>query len=196
MARFDELLDRLTRRSARERRMIAILGGVLLFLFVIVLPIGLEAAVHARLSEVEDLRAALDAVQKARGPIRDHQARKAAIAQRYQKRAPALAGLIEQLATAQKLEVVDSVDRPDQPRGKKFTERATTVHLKKAGMLAIATFLETVEQSGYPMIVSQIDLRKRAGEHDSYDSEVTISTYDRVESAAPAASASASGSGP
>jgi general secretion pathway protein M len=136
-------------------------------------------------------------VQSARSQVHDRQTKKAAITLRYQKRAPALAGMIEQLATAQKLEVVDSADRPDQPHGKKFTERATTVHLKKAGMLAIAKFLESVEQSGYPVIVSQIDLRKRAGEPDSYDVEVTISAYDRVEATAPtpAASSSASGGG-
>ena len=136
----------------------------MLFLIVIVLPVGLEAAVHSRLSDVDDLHAALDAVQSARGQIRDRQSKKAAIALRYQKHTPALAGLLEQLATAQKLEVVDSVDRPDQPRGKKFTERATTIHLKKAGMLPISKFLESVEQSGYPVTVSQINLRKRAGE--------------------------------
>jgi general secretion pathway protein M len=199
MARFNlsGLVDRLTQRSARERRMAAILGGVVLFLVVIVLPIGLEAAVHSRLSDVDDLRAALDAVQSARGQIHDRQTKKAAISMRYGKHAPALAGLLEQLATAQKLEVVDSVDRPDQPHGKKFTERLTTIHLKKAGMLPISKFLESVEQSGYPVMVSQIDLRKRAGEPDSYDVETTISAFDRIEgttTSAPAASSS-SGSG-
>lgn len=186
------LLDRVARMNARERRLGSILGGFLLFLIVIVLPVGLEAAVHSRRTNVEDLRAALDAVQSARGQIHDRQARKAAIALRYQKRTPALAGFLEQQATVQKLEVIDSVDRPDTPHGKKFNERQTTIHLKKAGMLPIAKFLESVEQSGYPVMVSQIDLRKRAGEPDSYDVEVTISAFDRIEGSTPATSASGS----
>lgn len=186
------LLDRFTRMSARERRLGSILGGFLLFLIVIVLPVGLEAAVHSRRTNVEELRAALDAVQSARGQIHDCQARKAAIALRYQKRTPALAGFLEQQATVQKLEVIDSVDRPDTPHGKKFNERQTTIHLKKAGMLPIAKFLESVEQSGYPVMVSQIDLRKRAGEPDSYDVEVTIAAFDCIEGSTPATSASGS----
>jgi general secretion pathway protein M len=58
-------------------------------------------------------------------------------------------------------------------------------------MLAISKFLESIEQSGYPIMVSQIDLRKRAGEPDTYDIEVTISAFDKVEAppAAPAATA-------
>ena len=107
---------------------------------------------------------------------------------RRAKRAPALAGFIEELARAQKLEVTDSVDRAEIPHGKKFTERATTIHLRKSGLLAIAKFLESVETSGYPVTVSQLDLRRRAGEPDSYDIEVSISAYDRVEASASAPS--------
>jgi general secretion pathway protein M len=195
MARF-ALPARFTRMNARERRLASILGGFLAFAMFFAFPVYLEAKVHSQRGSIDDLRAALDDVQGARSLIRDRQARKSSITLRYQKRAPALAGLIEQLATAQKLEVVDSVDRPEQPHGKRFTERLTTVHLKKAGMLPISKFLEAIEQSGYPMMVSQIDLRKRAGEPDSYDVEITISAFDKVEPApAPAGSAS-SGSTP
>jgi general secretion pathway protein M len=185
------LPDRLTRLNARERRLASILGGFVAFVAFLAFPGYLEARVHSQRSTLDELRAALDDVQGARAVIRDRQARKSSIALRYQKRAPALAGLIEQLASAQKLEVVDSTDRADQPHGKRFSERQTTVHLKKSGMLAIAKFLESIEQSGYPIMVSQIDLRKRAGEPDMYDIEVTISAFDKVEAppAAPAASA-------
>ncbi len=190
MARF-ALPDRLTRLNARERRLVSILGGFLAFVTFFAFPVYLEARVHSQRSTLEELRAALDDVQSARAQIRDRQARKSSIALRYQKKTPPLAGLIEQLANAQKLEVVDSTDRAEQPHGKRFTERQTTVHLKKAGMLAISKFLESIEQSGYPMTVSQIDLRKRAGEPDTYDIEVTISAFDKVEAPPPAPASSA-----
>jgi general secretion pathway protein M len=191
MARF-AMPMRLTRMNVRERRLATILGGFVAFVLIFAFPIYLEAKVHSERGTLEELHTALDDVQSARGQIRDRQARKSSIAVRYQKRAPALAGLIEQLANVEKLEVVDSVDRPEQPHGKRFTERLTTVHLKKAGMLPIAKFLEAIEKSGYPVMVSQIDLRKRAGEPDSYDVELTISAFDKVEPAAPAPASSGS----
>jgi general secretion pathway protein M len=191
MARF-ALPIRFANMNARERRLATILGAFLAFAVFFAVPVYLEVDVHSKRATVEELRTALDDVQSARGPIRDRQSKKATIAQRYAKRAPQLAGFIEENAKKQALEVVDSVDRPEQPHGKRFTERATTVHLKKAGMLAIAKFLESLEQSGYPILVSQIDLRKRAGEPDSYDVEVTISAYDKSEAPAPAPAASAS----
>jgi general secretion pathway protein M len=192
MARF-AFLERLGRLNPRERRMAMIAGGALGLLFLVGLPAGLEAAVVSRHTEVTELRDALDAVQSARGLIRERQSKKDSIALRYAKPAPVLAGFIEELARAQKLEVTDSVDRPEVPHGKKFSERSTTIHLKKSGLLAISKFLESVETSGYPVIISRLDMRRRAGEPDSYDVEVGISAYDRVQGAAAAAAPAAGG---
>ena len=85
--------------------------------------------------------------------------------------------------------MTDSVDRPDVPHGKKYVERNTVIHLKKSGMASIAKFLEAIEKSGYPVAVSRLNVRKRAGEPDSYDVEVGVSAYDRIEAASAAAPA-------
>jgi general secretion pathway protein M len=66
-------------------------------------------------------------------------------------------------------------------------ERSTVIHLKKAGMAPIAKFLEAIEKSGHPIAVSRLNIRKRAGEPDSYDVEVGLSAFDRSEAAAPQA---------
>jgi general secretion pathway protein M len=172
--------DRLNRLNPRERRLALIAGGVLGALLFVGLPAGLEWAVLSRQSDVSELRKALDAIQGARASIRERQSKKDSIASRYLKRAPALAGFIEELARAQKLEVTDSVDRSEVPHGKKFSERSTTIHLRKSGMLPIAKFLESVETSGYPVTLSRLDLHRRPGEPDSYDVEVGVSAYDRT----------------
>ena len=182
--------------NPREQRMATIAVIVLGAMLTIGLVGGLSVTVSSRSSEIEDLKGTLALVQAARGQVRERQSRKDSIASRYQTRAPALAGYLEQTARANKLEVSDSVDRPDVPHGKKYTERATVIHLKKAGMLAIAKFLEALEKSQYPVSVSRLDIRKRTGEPDSYDVEVGVSAYDRQESApAPASSAQGSDKG-
>ncbi len=161
-----------------------IVVGVMLLLAV---PIGFQTLVSSRRSDNEELRSALSAVNGARAQIRERQERKASIALRYGKKAPQLAGFLEQTASAQKLQVTDSVDRPDVPHGKRYVERNTVIHLKKSGMGPIAKFLEAIEKSGYPVAISRLNIRKRAGEPDSYDVEVGVSAYDRTETApAPA----------
>jgi general secretion pathway protein M len=160
---------------------VTVAAAVLACAFVLAVPIGLESVVHARETDNQELYAALTAVQEARGLVRERQEKKEMLLARYAKRAPALAGFLEQTARQQKLEVTDSVDRPDVPHGKRYVERASVVHLKKAGMYSIAKFLESLEKSGYPIEVSRLNIRRRTGEPDSYDVEVGVSAYDRSE---------------
>jgi general secretion pathway protein M len=171
----------LNRLNPREQRL-ATAFGVLLAVFVLLgIPILVETMIWSRKSENEKTRAALEAVQTARAQVRERQARKDAVASRYQQRAPALAGFLEQTARAQKLEVTDSVDRPEVPSGKKFAERSTVIHLKKAGMYSIAKYLESIEQSGHATSVTRLNIRKRTGEPDSFDVELGVTAYDKKE---------------
>lgn len=179
--------------NARERRLLTILGFVGAVLLLLAIPFGLEAYIHSEQADNDDLRQALSDVQDARTRVRERQAKKDAIVQRYAKTAPPLAGYLEQTARQQKLEVTDSTPLPDVPHGKRYMEHGTDIHLKKTGMLPLALFLESLERSGYPVAATRLDIRKRSGENDSYDVEVGVSSYDRVEvppTAPPTGSAS------
>lgn len=179
--------------NARERRLLTILGFVGAVLLLLAIPFGLEAYIHVEQSDNDDLRQALSDVQDARTRVRERQAKKDALVQRYAKTAPPLAGYLEQTARQQKLEVTDSTPLPDVPHGKRYMEHGTDIHLKKTGMLPLALFLESLERSEYPVAATRLDIRKRSGENDSYDVEVGVSSYDRVEappSAPPTGSAS------
>jgi general secretion pathway protein M len=178
--------------NARERRLVRLLGfagGVLLILAV---PFGLEAMIHSARSDNDDLRQALSDVQDARVRVRERQAKKDAIALRYAKKAPALAGFLEQTARQEKLEVTESTPLPDVPHGKRYVEHGSNIRLKKSGMLALARFFEDIEKSGFPLTVSRLNLRKRSGENDSYDVEAAVSSFDRTE-ATPAPAPTGSG---
>ena len=165
--------------SAREQRLAQTFAIVAAALLLLGLPIGLESYVAAKRSGNTELRDALDAVQAGRADMRASQTKREAIEGRYQKKAPELGGWLEQLARKQKLEVTDSVDRPPVPVGKRFTERATTIHLRKSGLLAISKFMESIEQSGTPVAITRLNMRRRMGEQDSYDVELGVSAYDR-----------------
>jgi hypothetical protein len=167
--------------NARERRLLAMIGFAAGLLLLLALPFLLDIVVRMNSAENGELRQALSDVQDARGRVRERQARKEAIAARYARKAPSLAGYLEQAAHAQKLEVPDSTPLPDVPHGKRYVEHGTSIHLKRTGMLALSRFLESIERSGYPVAVARLDVRKRGGEEDSYDVEVGIASYDRSE---------------
>lgn len=183
--------------NPREQRVATIAVFVLAGVLLLAIPVGLSSLVSSRKTENEELKDALAAVNGARGKIHERQDRKNSIARRYQKKAPPLGGFLEQNASASKLSVADSTDRPDVNHGKQYVERHTVIHLKNAGMGPIARFLEALEKSDYPVAVTRLNIRKRSGENDSYGPiEIGVSAYDRNAPApsttsSPAASSSA-----
>jgi len=177
----------LLQMNARERKLVSVLGVVGAIVLLLSVPFGLEAIIHSQRSDNDELRQALADVQDARVRVRERQAKKDAIAQRYARKAPSLAGYLEQTARQQKLEVTESTPLPDVPHGKRYVEHGTNIHLKKTGMLNLAKFVEAIEKSGFPLAVTRLNIRKRSGESDSYDVEFGVSSYDRAEIESPAA---------
>lgn len=166
--------------NPREQRVASLAVYVLAGVLLLAIPFGLSSLVSARRADNAELRDALAAVNGARGKIRERREKKSAILMRYDQPAPQLGGFIEQHAKAASLQISDVVDRPDVNHGKNYTERHTVVHLKNAGMGAIAKFLESMEQSEHPIAITRLNIRKRAGEPDSYGPiEVGVSAYDR-----------------
>lgn len=182
--------------NPREQRVATVALFVLAGVLLLAVPVGLASLVSSRRADNEELKETLAAVNGARAKIRERQDKKKSIVNRYQKKAPPLGGFLEQNASSAKLQVSDSTDRPDVNHGKQYVERHTVIHLKNSGMGPVARFLESLEKSEYPVAVTRLNIRKRAGEPDSYGPiEIGVSAYDRnatTSSTAPAGSASAS----
>jgi general secretion pathway protein M len=171
--------DRFSRLNAREQRLLnstLLVAGVV---FLVLLPIGLSALLHARRSDNQALRDAIDSIADSRDQIDRAKQEKAATLQRYANPAPPLAAFLAGLASDAGVEIPESQDRQAIPHGKKYTERSTKIALHKVGMLKLSKFMERIEQAGNPITISALDIRKRGPDPDTYDVEMTVSAFDR-----------------
>jgi general secretion pathway protein M len=185
------LRERFEKLEPRERRLLTILGGILAAAIVLALPIYVIKSVSDKRSENEQLRALVDSIYEARASIGERNAKHDALLARYGKPAPALAGFIEEASRANSIGAAESQDRPEAPHGKRYTERMTVVKMHKVGMLALAKMLEKIEQSGFAVVISKLNIKPRAGEPDSYEVELGVSAFDRKPDAPAAASSAA-----
>jgi general secretion pathway protein M len=192
--------ERLDRLDDRERRLLGVALAVALLGAVLLPPAALFAVLHSRRSDVDAVREAIAAIGDSAAVVERGKADKSAIAERYARTAPQLQAFLAGLASQVGVEIPESQDRQAVPRGKRFEERSTKVTLRKVGMLKLVKFLERIEQSGYPVKVTQINVRKRGSEPDSYDVDLVVSAFDRkapepkavgVDAGAPASSAAA-----
>jgi general secretion pathway protein M len=173
------LRERIERLEPRERQLLAILSGVLAVFLLLLVPLGVAALLGSKRSDVQELRDAIDQIQASRDEIAKRERERAQVIERYSKPAPPLAGMLEKLATESKLEIPESQDRAPVPHGKRYEERSTKIVLRKVGMLNLAKFLERIEQSGHPVAIARLNIRKRGTEPDSYDVDMVVSAFDR-----------------
>jgi general secretion pathway protein M len=173
------LSERLARLEPRERRLLGILGGVFGFMAFLAVPIAIAASVHSQANANEALREAITSIDDAREKVAKVQATREAINARYALPAPPLAAFLSKVAGDAQVEIPESQDRQAVPHGKRYTERATKITLRKVGMLKLIHFMEGVEKSGHPVVLSSLNIRKRGSEPDSYDVDMVVSAFDR-----------------
>lgn len=187
------LQDRIAKLEPRERTM---LGALVAFFGAVVFlggPYLLFSSVSQARSENQAIRDFIDTVGESRGKIEQKRAQQDAVALRYAKTVPA--NFIDDAAKSNGVEVSDNSKKPDVPRGKKFTEHVQLLHMHKVGLVGLSKMLEKLETGGYPLAVTRLNVKPRAGEADSYDVELGLSIYERKPDAkkegAPAPSDSA-----
>jgi hypothetical protein len=169
--------------ATRDQRLVNIALLIVGAILIVVLPIALTIVVHSRRNDNEALAAAADNITDSLDEIEKTKLEKAVTLGRYSSPAPPLAAFLAGLASQAGIEIPESQDRQAIPHGKKYTERSTKMSLHKVGMLKLAKFMESIEQSGNPIRISVLNIRKRGPEPDMYDVDMTVSAFDRVAAA-------------
>jgi general secretion pathway protein M len=173
------LADRLARLEPRERRLLGIMGGVFGFMLFLAVPIAVAATVHSQASKNDALRETITSIEDSRDAVEKVKAARDLVTRRYAAPAPPLASFLARIASEVQIDIPESQDRQAVPHGKRYSERATKITLRKVGMLKLVRLMEKIETSGHPVSISALDIRKRASEPDSFDVDMVVSAYDR-----------------
>ena len=100
---------------------------------------------------------------------------------RFENPAPPLLGLLEKLGGEAGIDIPESRDLPDEAIGKKWTHKSVEIRLRKIGLDSLVHFMVKIknENRKYPLAVTKMNIKKRAGEPNSYDIQMTVSTYTK-----------------
>lgn len=175
----------------RERRMLSMLGGVVLVLMLLLPPVMLSLSNSDLQNENDELRTVLDQLSKQRGKLMQlAQERKNAEA-RYLNKTPPLGSFLEAEAKKQGLTLQEVTDQPEKTVGR-YQRRSVTVSLPQAGLTPVIQLMSSIVQSGHPVAIQEIQLdHYQAG--DSYNVKLGILTYDKVGAASEEDKANAGG---
>ncbi|MFO7178203.1 MAG: hypothetical protein DIU78_005825 [Pseudomonadota bacterium] len=173
------LRERFESLEERERKLLGVFALVAILGILLFVPLGVTAALHSQRSENQAIEEAIAEIEAARSSVELIRAQKKALLDKYARPAPPLAAYLAKLASDVGVEIPESQDRQPVPHGKRYEEKATKLTLRKVGMLELAKFMERIEQSGHPLSITQLTIRKRSVEPDSYDVDMVVSAFER-----------------
>jgi len=169
---FDNLND-------RERKLVALLGGVF-----VILAVGLSSwFITGAIGDIEDenseIRTVLRDIARAEGLLAEREAQRAAAARLYDNPAPPLGSFLEEKARAAGYErPLEVTDQPDKVAGG-FSRRHVRANLPGVGLKAAMELLTAVENSGYPVAIEQLHIDHFQG-GDRYNIKVGVFAFDRA----------------
>ncbi len=173
------LQQRIGQLDPRERRLLTLLVGLFGAFVVLLVPVGLYTWFSSKRSHNEQLREAIQAIQLGRDKVHKRELDRAAVLERYAKPAPPLAGFLEALGKQHGLEIPETQPQGAVPHGTDYEEKPTKIVLRRVAMYPLAKFMEGIAQSGHPIVISRLNIRKRGIEADSYDVEMVVSAFER-----------------
>jgi general secretion pathway protein M len=173
------LREKFDQLEERERKLLVVFLGILSTMVLFIGPLFLTMSVGAQADDNEHVRDIIKQIEDERATLSRRQADVHRVERRYAREAPALAGFLAQTADQVGVEIPETQDRSTVPHGKTFKERVTKIRLRSVGMLKLATFLDRVENSGYAVSISKLNIKKRGTKPDEFDAEMEVSAFDR-----------------
>jgi type II secretory pathway component PulM len=186
------------RISARERRLISILGGSFAGCAVLLVGYLVFDAVSTMSQENQDMRDAIDLIAKHSDEYRDAKAKASAIAARVGTEPPQLAAELEAAAKEAGIQIPETADRPEAAAGKRYVEHSLDVKLRKVDLKSLATFLSKIETGRSLVLITRLGIRRSFGsDGTTVDVDMTATTFERLKdgSKKPAAKGAAAGKG-
>jgi hypothetical protein len=176
------LLDRLRASwdnlNDRERRMLSVLGGLVLALLLLLPPVLLSLGNNDLQAQNDELRSVLDQLAIQRGRLMRLAEDRKNAEQRYKNKTPPLGSFMESEAKKQGLTLQEVTDQPEKTVGR-YLRRSVTVSLPQTGLTPVINLLSSIVESGHPVAIQEIQLdHYQPG--DQYNVKLGILTYDKL----------------
>lgn len=173
--------------SARERKMAAGMVAAMALVAVFLAAFFVQTAI-GDIEEENELRNETLRYVALMGPkFEETQADQRDVA-RGQEKPPPLRTLVDGIVKKIGMPDPDTKELPDQARADTWTEHGVEVAWREVSLQQMTKFMEEVEgnRRRFAIAVTRLEVRKRRPGEDAFDVTMAISTYEKLEAAAPA----------
>jgi general secretion pathway protein M len=178
MGWLDSIRESWEKLSDRERRMLSIMGAVVVTMIAFVVVWTTTTSLAEVQDERDAIRSVLADIDRAGAVLDKREAERHAIEQRYNNRAPALAAHVEGKAKEEGLEVRQVVEDPEKVTGG-YRRQSVRVSFAGVSLRPIMHLLASIDDERSPIAVERI-LIEHYSQGDSYKVDLGIASYEPV----------------
>jgi hypothetical protein len=177
-ARLNESLELI---PARQRLLIAIVGGGLLLVSLLTLSYVLYDRIDTLDEKNDAMQRALRKIEEKRDAYVAAKAHERALEARIGQSPLQLSGFVEQLAKEVGLEIRETNPRSPDLLAKKYLQQSVDLRISKVGLEPMLRFLRRIEtyQSNLVMI-TELSVRARDDKHQDFEVDMTVSTFEHA----------------
>lgn len=175
----DTIKERFRRMTDREKIMFIALVSVLCVTVATVAFALVKKKSGELKATIEGNERILDEIKSKKEELSSQIMKKQQEEERFEKAPLHLLGLIGKLAGKAGIEIPESRDMPDETISKKWIHKSVEIRLRKIGLDTLVKFMVNIknENRKFPIAVTKMNIKKRSGEPNSFDIQMTVSTY-------------------
>lgn len=170
--------------SDRERRMLSIMGGVLVAVLAFVVVWTTTTAVAEVEEERDAIRLVLADIDRSQELLAKRDAERRAVEERYRNKAPALAAYVESRAKDEGLEVRQVLEEPEKSVNG-YRKQSVRVSFSNVSLRPVVHLLTSIAEERSPLAVERL-LVEHYGSGDSYKVDIGLASYEAPASKAKA----------
>ncbi|MEM8608202.1 MAG: type II secretion system protein GspM [Myxococcota bacterium] len=174
---FDNVRGWFDTLSPRERRLLGLMGSVMVVLLVLVPMYLLVASIGSIETENAEINQVLQDIQRSENRLQQQKAARRAMDRLYSRKAPSLGGFLEESAQQYGVSGLSITDQPNVRDGD-YTRRSVRVSLPKVELRPLIDMLADIKNSSYPVAIERIQLdggRLRT----NYNAKLAVNAYDK-----------------
>lgn len=180
MGIFDRVRDFWERLGARERRMAALFGFVLVAVGVLFVVFTIHDGLSDLARHNDDTRAVLQTIASRRDELLQAKSKQGEVVAMIGDEAPALQTYLEKVGGEAGVQIKAQSPKPTVTKGK-FHEYATQITLFDINLEQLAKFLRGIETQSPIVVTQRLNIRRSSMQKEKLDKvDMTVATYSRA----------------
>jgi len=178
---FGQATDYVAAASPREKRMIALAAGGVLFAFLFIVYVSFSSSIRKHEDTLEEKRIAFEKIQRLAQNFGEKQQERELLEAKLRQSPPALGSFVEERAKTEGIDIGSMSDRglvsAGGGSGGKPRETSVEANLGKVPLDKLGRFLQSIEQSPGVVRVRRLRVRKSSDNKEALDVTLTVSAW-------------------